>query len=173
MNTNLLTIAAQLSDDALDAKLKFLAQGSRQMTVELIAHLAVFATRKLHRAQGPGRLFRYCTQILRFSEAAAYNRIKAAKAVRKFPLILDLLNDGSVNLTTIRLLAPHLTAENHRALLEEAKGMTRRQVDKVVARLAPKPDVPASIRKLPAPKGTVQGAGAVTPATPARDEATT
>jgi len=170
MNTNLLTIAAQLSDDALHAKLKFLAQGSRQTTVELIAHLAEFATRKLHRAEGPGRLFGYCTQILRFSEAAACNRIKAAKAVRKFPVILDLLTDGSVNLTTIRLLAPHLTVENHRALLEEAKGMTRRQVDKVVARLAPKPDVPASIRKLPAPRANVQDAGAVTPAIPARDE---
>ena len=96
MNTNLLTIAAQLSDDALHVKLKLLAQGSRQTTVELIAHLAEFATRKLHRAQGPGRLFGYCTQILRFSEAAACNRIKAAKAVRKFPVILDLLTDGSV-----------------------------------------------------------------------------
>ena len=47
--------------------------------------------------------------------------------------------------------------------------MTRRQVDKVVARLAPKPDVPASIRKLPAPKANVPGPGAVTPAIPARD----
>ena len=170
MNTNLLAIAAQLSDDALDVKLKLLAQGSRQTTVELLAHLAEFAGRKLHRAQGTGRLFGYCTQILRFSEAAACNRIKAAKAVRKFPVILDLLTDGSVNLATIRLLAPHLTVENHLALLEEAKGMTRRQVDKVVARLAPKPDVPASIRKLPTPRATVPGAGTVTPATPARDE---
>ena len=168
MNTNLLTIAAQLSDDALQARLKFLAQDSRQTTVELIAHLAEFATRKLHRAQGPGRLFGYCTEILRFSEAAACNRIKAAKAVRKFPVILDLLTDGSVNLTTIRLLAPHLTAENHRDLLEEAKGMTRRQVDKVVARLAPKADVPASIRTLPAPRENIQDTGAVTPAIPAR-----
>jgi hypothetical protein len=174
MNTNLLTIAAQLSDDALRAKLTLLAQGSRQTTVELIAHLAEFATRKLHRAQGPGRLFGYCTQILRFSEAAACNRIKAAKAVRKFPVILDLLTDGSVNLTTIRLLAPHLTAENHRGLLEEAKGMTRRQVDKVVARLAPKPDVPASIRKLPAPRANGQHeAGTVTLATPASEQETT
>ena len=170
MNTNLLTIAAQLSDDALHARLKFLAQDSRQTTVELIAHLAEFATRKLHRAQGPGRLFGYCTEILRFSEAAACNRIKAAKAVRKFPVILDLLTDGSVNLTTIRLLAPHLTAENHRDLLEEAKGMTRRQVDKVVARLAPKADVPASIRTLPAPRENIQDTGAVTPAIPAREK---
>jgi hypothetical protein len=156
MNTNLLTIAAQLSDSELRAELKCLAQGARQKTVELIADLAVFASRKLHLAEGPGSLFGYCTEILRFSEVAACNRIKAAKAARKFPVILDLLTDGSVNLTTVRLLAPHLTAENHRALLEEAKGMTRRQVDKSVARLAPKPDVPSSIRRLPAPVPSAQ-----------------
>src|SRR5260221_2478784 len=94
---------------------------------------------------------REAVKILRFSEAAACNRIKAARAARKFPVILGLLTDGSVNLTTVRLLAPHLRPENHRAILAEATGMTRRQVDKLVARLAPQPDVPPSIRKLPAP----------------------
>lgn len=155
MNENILATISRLPDDALVAKLKLLAQGSRQTTVELIAHLAELATRKLHRREGPGRLFGYCTQILRFSEAAAWNRIKAARAARKFPIVLDLLAEGSVNLTTIRLLAPHLTAENHRALLAEATGMTRRQVDKLVARIAPQGDVRTSIRKLPAPQPRV------------------
>jgi hypothetical protein len=151
MNTNLLAIAAQLSDDALRAKVKLLAECSRAVTVELIAHLAEFYARKLHCAEGPGSLFRYCTEILRFSEAAACNRIKAARAARRFPVILDLLADGSVNLTTIRLLSPHLTPDNHQAILAEATGMTRRQVDKLVARLSPQPDVAPSIRKLPSP----------------------
>jgi hypothetical protein len=152
MNTNLLAIAAQLSDDALRAKVKLLTDRSRAVTVELIAHLAELDARKLYCAEGPGSLFRYCTEVLRFSEAAACNRIKAARAARRFPVILDLLGDGSVNLTTIRLLSPHLTLENHQALLAEATGMTRRQVDKLVARLSPQPDTPSSIRKLPAPK---------------------
>jgi hypothetical protein len=154
MNTNFLAIAAGLSDDALLAQMKSLAQGSREVTVELIAHLAEVGRRKLHRGEGPGTLFGYCTQVLRFSEAAAWNRIKAARAVRKFPVILDLLANGSVNLTTIRLLSPHLTADNHVMILAEATGMTRREVDKVVARLGPKPDVPSTIRKLPAPAAT-------------------
>jgi hypothetical protein len=78
-------------------------------------------------------------------------------------VILDLLADGSVNLTTIRLLSPHLTPDNHQAILAEATGMTRRQVDKLVARLAPQADVAPSIRKLPVPK---PGAGsAPTPPT--------
>jgi hypothetical protein len=155
MSMNLLAIAAQLSDDALLAKVKLLAERSRRGTVELIAHLAEMDVRRLHCAEGPGSLFRYCTEILRFSEAAAFNRIKAARAARKFPVILDLLTEGSVNLTTVRLLAPHLSAENHRALLVEATGMTRRQVDRLIARLAPQPDVPPSIRKLPTPTASI------------------
>src|SRR5687767_13615783 len=91
MNENILVNVSRLSDDALVAKLKLLAEGSREKTVELVAHLAELAARKLHRSEGPGRLFTYCTQVLRFSEAAAFNRIKAAKAARKFPIVLDLL----------------------------------------------------------------------------------
>jgi hypothetical protein len=161
MNTNLLAIAAHLSDDELRAKVKLLAQQSRDATVELIAHLAELAARRLYCSEGPGSLFRYCTEILRFSEAAACNRIKTARAARKFPVILDLLADGSVNPTTIRLLAPHLTPDNHHVILAEAKGMTRRQVDKLVARLSPQPDVPPSIRKLPGASATPAASASV------------
>ena len=151
MKTNILTLASQLSDEALLAKVKLLSERSREVTVELIAHLAVLDQRKRYRAEGAGTLFRYCTEVLRFSEAAAYNRIKAVRAVRRFPVILDRLADGSVNLTTVRLLAPRLTDANHEAMLAEVAGMTHRQVEKLVARLVPKPDVPSTFRKLPAP----------------------
>jgi hypothetical protein len=33
-------------------------------------------------------MFTYCTQILHLAEHAAYNRIEAARAARRFPLIL-------------------------------------------------------------------------------------
>ena len=150
----MLVIAARLSDDALLARMKALSGQSREVTVELIAHLVEVARRGLHRAEGPGKLFGYLTGVLRFSEAAAWNRIQAARAVRRFPMVLDLLADGSVNLTTIRLLVPHLTRENHRSLLAEATGKGKGDLRKMVARLAPRPDVPATIRKLPAPAPT-------------------
>ena len=151
MHEHMLVIAARLSDDALLARMKVLSGQSREVTVELIAHLVEVARRGIHRSEGPGKLFGYLTGILRFSEAAAWNRIQAARAVRRFPMVLDLLADGSVNLTTIRLLGPHLTKENHRSLLEEATGKGKNDIKRMVARLAPRPDVPATIRKLPAP----------------------
>jgi hypothetical protein len=86
------------------------------------------------------------------SEHEAYNRIEAARVARRFPVILELLGEGAVNLTSVRLLAPHLTSANHVEVLQSARGLRRAQVEELVARLVPRPDVPATMRKLPAPK---------------------
>jgi hypothetical protein len=145
IGSELLDAARRLSDDALLARVGTLAQRSREVTVELLAHLGELSARGLHRGGGCGRLFAYCTEVLKLSEAAAWNRIRAARAARRFPVILDMLADGRLNLTSVRLLEPHLTAANHGALLAEVIGLSRRDVDKVVARLAPRPDVKGSI----------------------------
>ena len=151
MLTNIFAAAAALSDDALLRRVTLLAGREREACVELVAHLAELDTRRIYLAQGYGSLFSYCTGALRLSEHAAYNRIEAARAARRFPVILDLLADGSVNLTTVRLLAPHLTPENHRDVLAEACGLGKREIELLVARLSPRPDVGASIRRLPTP----------------------
>jgi hypothetical protein len=94
----------------------------------------------------------YCREVLRLSEGEAYNRIEAARAARRFPVIVDLLVEGTLNLTTVRLLAPHLTDVSHQELLRSAAGKSRREVEELLARRHPRPDVTASVRKLPAPK---------------------
>jgi hypothetical protein len=63
-----------------------------------------------------------------------------------------LLVSGRVNLTTVRLLAPHLTHKNAEELFAAAFGKRKRQVQELLARRFPKPDVAASVRRLPAPK---------------------
>lgn len=140
-----------MSDDALLARVKLLADRERFASVELIAHLAEVEARSLHLREGCPSLFRYCKEILHLSEHAAHNRIAAARAARKFPVILDLLADGSLNLTTVTIIAPHLTPENHRPALEEATHRNKEEVEVIKARLAPRPDLAATIRKLPSP----------------------
>jgi hypothetical protein len=146
MYTQLLAIADALSDRDLIVRLNVLAGNERVSTVEL-AHLAALDSRPaLYAAEGYGSLFSYCTQALRLSEDAACNRIAAARACRRFPVILDLLASGEVSLTSVRLLSPHLTLANHQAVLVRAKRRSRPQIDTLVAELAPRPDVPSSIR---------------------------
>jgi len=152
MSMNTLTLASGLSDHDLLARIGVLAATEREATVELVAHLAVLEARPaLYAAQGYGSLFAYCTHVLHLSEDATCNRTKAARASRRFPVILDLLASGALSLTSVRLLAPCLTAENHEAVLARASGKSRRKIEALVAELAPRPDVPTSVRKLPVP----------------------
>jgi hypothetical protein len=147
MNT-LITTLNRLTDEELLARVKELARREREATATVIAHLAIVDARRLYLPEGCSSMFTYCTRVLCFSERAAYARIQAARSARAFPAILDRLTEGSLNLTAIVLLAPHLTRDNHRAILDETGGKTRRQVEELVARLRPRPPVPASIRKL-------------------------
>jgi len=96
MNNNYLISARSLSDTALQRRLADLATRERAVSAELIAHLAELDARRLHLAAGYGSLFAYCREVLRLSESEAYSRIKAARAARKFPAILDGLESGAV-----------------------------------------------------------------------------
>ena len=142
----------ELTDSELLARVKRLVRSERQATAALVAHLAEIENRKLYLEEGCGSLFSYCTQVLHLSEHAAYNRIEAARAARRFPLVLASLAHGDVHLAAVKLLAPHLTPENHRDLLAAAKNKSKRAIEELIARLRPQPDVPAVIRKLPAGK---------------------
>jgi hypothetical protein len=97
-------------------------------------------------------MFIYCTRVLRLSGHAAYGRIEAARLARLLPVVLGRLADGSPTLTAVCLLAPHLTADNHEALLDAARHRSKRDIEQLVAALRPRPDVPALIRKLPQPR---------------------
>ena len=144
-----ITIPTHLSDAALAEEVTRLAQCGRETTAALVAHLAEFDERELYLGAGYRSLFAYCTEVLHLSEHGTYNRIEAMRAARQFPVVLEMLRDGSLNLATLRVLAPHLTGENHAALLSDASHRSKRDVEAVVARLFPRPDVPALVRKLP------------------------
>jgi hypothetical protein len=154
MKIDALALASRLSDQDLLARLAVLAANERTAAVELVAHLAVLDSRpSLYAGQGYGSLFSYCTHVLRLSEDATCNRIEAARACRRFPAILDRLASGALSLTSVRILSPHLSAENGEGVLARADGRSRREIEALVAELAPRPDVPSTMRKLPAPKG--------------------
>jgi hypothetical protein len=149
---NTLTLASGLSDHELLARIGVLAGSEREATVELVAHLAALDARPaLYLAQGFRSLFSYCTQVLHFSEDATCNRIEAARACRDFPVILEALASGAMSLTSVRLLRRHLTPENHQGVLARAGGRSLREIEALVAELAPRSDVPSTVRKLPAP----------------------
>ena len=141
--------AARLSDrELLDATARASAL-ERRTTADLLALLAELDSRKLYLGEGCSSLVTYCTQVLHLSEPAAYSRITAARAARRFPIVLTRLAEGDLTLTSISLLAAHLTDENADALIDAARHASKREVERLVACLYAQPDVPASVRRLP------------------------
>ena len=144
-----LPLLDMLSDDQLIAETKRLVSNEREATAALLRALMELDARRLYLREGCSSLFTYCTQVLHLAEGAAYNRIEAARAARRYPAVLAELAGGSLTLTSIRLLAPHFTEDNHRELLEAARHKSKREVELLIATLRPKAPVPTVIRKLP------------------------
>jgi hypothetical protein len=128
---------ATLSDDQLVERVKDLAGGERRASVALIRSLIEFDARELYLREGCSSLYTYCTQVLHLSEASAYNRIEAARSARRYPQVLEMLETGDLTLTAIRLLAPHLTAENHADVLAAARHRSRFEIQELIASIAP------------------------------------
>src|SRR5262245_49764850 len=140
---------SRLTDTELVCRLERLVQADRALSAKLLVHLGELDERKLFLARGYSSMFDYCRSALRMSEAEAYLRIQAARVGRRFPVVVERLGAGAVHLSAIKMLASHLTEDNHVQLLDRVRGRTKREIEVLVAELAPKPDVPARMRKLP------------------------
>jgi hypothetical protein len=142
--------ASRLSDAELLAAVRHLAHTEREATASLVSHIAEIDARRLYLGEGFSSMFTYCTGALHLSEHEAYNRIDAARAARRFPVLLELLAQGALNLTSIRLLAQHLTDDNREALMAAASYKSKREVEELMAGHFPRQDVAPSLRRLPA-----------------------
>ena len=126
-----------LTNEQLLTEMPVLVARERSATTMVVAALAELDSRQLYLARGFPSLYLYCAQELKLSEGAAYRRIHAARAIRRFPVAFKYLEDGSLSLTTLTVLAPSLTVGNHMSLLEAARHRTRREVERQVAALKP------------------------------------
>src|SRR5437773_1632738 len=80
-------VRSHLSDQAV--KVRVVASNEQELgsTADLLADLAEFGARRLYREAGYSCMFKYCVGHLHRSEAAAYKRIRAARAAQRFPTI--------------------------------------------------------------------------------------
>ena len=146
---------SHLSDSTLRAKLSALVATDRSTTAQLLAHLAEFDSRRLYADDGFPSMFGYCVQCLRFSEEVAFKRIRAARAARRFPVLLDAIAEGRLHLTAVVLLAPHLKPENISELLCAATHRTKAQIEQLLAERLPQSDLRTIVRAIPTPPAPV------------------
>ncbi len=63
-------------------------------------------------------------------------------------MLLEMLTNASIHLTGILLLAPHLSVENHAEVLARASFRSKREIQKLVAEIAPRADVEPTVEPL-------------------------
>jgi hypothetical protein len=138
-----------LSDTALLRSLSDLNRQSRRVEADIVAHIAEVDARRLYAREAKSSMHVYCVEVLEFTDFEAYLRITAARATRNYPELLDMLRDGRLHLTAVARLASHLTSKNWKAVLGRAAHRSKREIEELIAELAPRPDVPSRMRKLP------------------------
>ena len=153
---------AAVSDDDLLRRLSEILAQSRRVETDLLAHIAEVDERRLYAREAFPSMFAYCTGALHLSESEAYRRIAVARASREHPVLLAMLGDGRLHLSGIVQLAPYLTPGNRDTLLRRATHRSKRQIEELIAELAPREDVPALMRRLPDRRGAVGAAPAAT-----------
>ena len=147
----------RISDAGLRQGLDNLLGASCRTEARIVAHLAEVEARKLFLRDGFSSMFVYCQRQLGLSENEAFHRIAAARVARRFPTAFGMLERREIHLSALCLLREHLTLENHEALLNEAMGKTKLQLQELIVRRFPKGHVEDSVRKLPQSR-TVQTA---------------
>lgn len=135
-----------IENTALLLRLHALVQQEREDLAAVVEHLEEVDRRGLAISYAYPSLFDYCVRELHYSEAAAYCRIRAARACRRFPKILDMLRAGDIHLDAVVRIAPHLEGDRALILLERAKGKGSREVMAMLAALSPGPELPDVIR---------------------------
>lgn len=140
---------SQVSDHQLEAELHQLNHKSHRLDAELLLYLGELDQRRLYREEACASAFEFCVSRMGYSEDVAYKRVGAARLMRQFPRIYDLLAEGQLHLTALMLLKPHLTEANQKDWLLAACNKSKREVERLVASRCPKPDAKASVRRLP------------------------
>ena len=171
-----MTVIRVMNDDDLLASTREIARKSCGVEAELLLYLGEIDARKLYRERASPSMIVFCMREFGFSEGAAYNRIFVARAARELPAILDALRSGRVHLAGLRVLAPHLSEENHERILSLAADKSKREIEEIAAGLCPQPPVPDDVRRLPArpiaqlSKSLTTSSTASAAPPPARDE---
>jgi hypothetical protein len=137
-----------LSNDELLAGVHTLAHQGRVVLARLLAYLGEVEERRLDLRSACSSLFDFCLRRLGLSDDEACRRVAAARLVRRFPAALGMLERGELHLTGLLMLREHLTPERGEDLLRAACGKSKRELQHLLARLSPRPDVPSRIQVL-------------------------
>ena len=128
-----------LDADALARRLAALAGDEREVQVEFLLHLDAFDQRRGWAEAGYPSLWDWCMRVLHLREGAAGRRIAAMRVLRRFPSLAAALREGRLCMSTLARLGSVLTDANRDDVVARAAFLTRAEVERLVASIAPRP----------------------------------
>jgi 5-methylcytosine-specific restriction endonuclease McrA len=129
---------AQLSNHEFLQQLDALIKKEKQITLKVLHYLIEMDRRGLYANMGYASMFEYCTRHLGYSESGANRRIRAARCIRDFPEVCEMLEKNELDLCKAARIYGTLTDENKSELLPEIRNHSYRQTEEILARYNPK-----------------------------------
>lgn len=145
-----LSHVSALSKHELVSRVRSLNADGNRLLADLLVHLGEMDARKLFKDHACSSMFAFCRR-LGMSEGSTARRLDSARVIRRFPKLLPLVERGELHLTALSIVSGILTPANVDSVIASVRGKSRREVEEVRVRYAPRPDVKDSVRKQPSP----------------------
>jgi hypothetical protein len=153
-------VTSHFSHRDLLHELRSTAGRERASIAVVLSRIAEFDERQLFLREGYTSMHDFCVHELHYSDGAAFKRLTAARAARRFPLIFVAVADGRLHLSGIVMLSKYLAMGNPEALLRAAFFKTKDEIAQLIAERFPRPNLPERLEWLSPPSSvpaTVEG----------------
>ena len=147
------------SDQELIQNLNLCALNEKKYLALFIAYLAEVRKRELHFKLGYKSLMEYCQEVLKLDQGQVWVRSQTAGMALDYPLVLELIAQGELTLTSASLIAPVINQDNADEIFERCRGKSKREVEEVLVCYQPKAELKPSIK--PAQRDLFSKVGAV------------
>ena len=125
-------------------KLETLAKVERRISVKILRHLMEVERGRIHLDMGYASLFVFLTKHLKYSDGSAYRRIEAMKILRDVPDLGQRITVGAISVTIAAEISRIVkikkikNPEEKLALVEQFSWKNKREVEKEIAKIAPR-----------------------------------
>lgn len=136
-------ILNRLSQQQMKSRIEGSVLNERKSIRQVVEDIAEVDRRRLYLEWGFASLFEFLTRHLKYSEAAAYRRIQAARALRQVPELRQELEDGRLNLSQIaqaqtafkqeeKISGLLVTSEMRKQVFNEIRAKTKVETEKIL-----------------------------------------
>ena len=142
-----------LSETELISKTKFISNEEKRLTAELLHYLAEIERRRLFAKMGYKSIFDLCVKYLNYGESSAWRRIDAMRLLKDVPSVEGKIIDGTLTLTNVSAISTFLrkdktyTKEKKEELVKTIENKSKKEVEKIIAKLSPMKELPREKEK--------------------------